>query len=218
MQEIWVVIKFGGTSVSTMGNWCHIVGIIKRHLAANRRVLVVCSAITQVSNKLEHLIVSALSGQHVAVLEDLSAIHQRLSNELGVNFDIHLASHFNRLRQLAEGIALIGEASPRIRAQVMSYGELLLTILGAEYLRSQHLKLDWQDARKLLIAEPDPLVHQSAAYLQARCSADQDDILLNQLNALAPIVLTQGFIASNTEGETVLLGRGALIFSRLFCR
>jgi len=32
--------------------------------------------------------------------------------------------------------------------------------------------------------------------------------LREQLEALAPVVLTQGFIASNAAGDTVLLGRG----------
>lgn len=208
MNKTWIVVKFGGTSVSTVENWRHIATIIRRHLAGQYRVLVVCSAITQVSNQLEALLSAALKGEQGRVLQTLEDTHRQLSDALSVDFGVRLSAYFKRLTQLAEGISLIGEVSPRIRAQVMAYGELMLTVLGAAFLQDQQIQLDWQDARELLIAETDSLAHPSAAYLMARCSATPDAELLTKLNTLAPVVLTQGFIAHNTASETVLLGRG----------
>lgn len=208
MKNLWIVIKFGGTSVSTVENWRHILTIVRRHLAASKRVLVVCSAITQVSNKLESLVTAALAGKHTTALTELTEIHQRLCEGLQVNFATHLNQYFQRLAQLAEGISLIGEVTPRIRAQIMAHGELMLTVLAAAFLRAEQLPVDWQDARELLIAEPNPLAHHNAAYLMAHCSAAPDENLLAKLNPLATVVITQGFIASNAAGETVLLGRG----------
>ena len=204
----WVVIKFGGTSVSTEKNWRHILTIIRGHLASSRRVLVICSAITHVSNKLEALLTASLVGEHTQLLAELEEIHKQLCTALNVDFAANLAAYFKRLTQLAEGISLIGELTPRIRAQVMAFGELMLTVLAASFLRSQQLPVDWQDARNLLITETDTLAHHSATYLMARCSAHPDANLLTKLNTLSPLVITQGFIASNSAGETVLLGRG----------
>jgi diaminopimelate decarboxylase/aspartate kinase len=208
LHNPWIVIKFGGTSVSTQENWGHIVTIIRRHLAASRRVLVVCSAITQVSNKLEALVTAAKNGEHQPLLQELEEIHRRLCENLGVDFAANLAPYFNRLAQLTEGIYLLGELTPRIRAHVMAHGELMLTVIGAAFLRSQQFNPDWQDARGLLSVEDDPLAHQHAAYLMGRCSSAADPNLLTQLNALSSLVITQGFIASNSAGDTVLLGRG----------
>ena len=129
-KKPWIVIKFGGTSVSTAENWGHISTIIRQHLAASRRVLVVCSAITQVSNKLEALVNAALAGKPLAALGELETIHRSVSQALQVDFDQQLSAYFTRLTQLAEGISLIGEASPRIRALIMAHGELMLTELG----------------------------------------------------------------------------------------
>ena len=75
MANPWIVIKFGGTSVSTEKNWRHILTIIRGHLAASRRVLVVCSAITHVSNKLEALLTAALVGEQSQSLAELEEIH-----------------------------------------------------------------------------------------------------------------------------------------------
>ncbi len=208
MKNTWIVIKFGGTSVATAENWQKIANIVKKHLTHSRRILVVCSAITNVSNKLEALVSAALVGEYHAGLQELEEIHRHLSDSLSLDFSSLLSAHFKRLTQLAEGISLIGEASPRIRAQVMAFGELMSTILGAAYLQKEKLAVTWQDARQLLITEADPLAHQSAAYLAAHCKAEPDPELIKKLDDFSPVVLTQGFIASNTSGETVLLGRG----------
>jgi bifunctional diaminopimelate decarboxylase / aspartate kinase len=207
-NHLWIVIKFGGTSVSTEENWRHIVTIIRKHLNASRRVLVVCSAITQVSNKLDALLNAALANEHTHHLAELEKIHRRLCEALNVDFSSLLSPYFKRLTQLAEGISLIGELTPRIRALVMAHGELMLTVIATAFLRAQQLSVDWQDARELLTVDSDPLAHHSAAYLMARCNALPDDRVLQKLNTLQPLVITQGFIASNASGETVLLGRG----------
>ena len=47
-----------------------------------------------------------------------------------------------------------------------------------------------------------------ASMLSATCNFAPDAALDAQLQALAPIVITQGFIASDEDGNTVLLGRG----------
>ena len=55
----WVVVKFGGTSVSTLANWRNIALVVKRRLRNRRRVLVVHSAITKITDMLEKLLVAA---------------------------------------------------------------------------------------------------------------------------------------------------------------
>ena len=75
-------------------------------------------------------------------------------------------------------------------------------------MRAQDFPVTWQDARELLVVEADPLAHQAAAYLAARCSSNRDELLSAKIEQLTPVVITQGFIAANAEGHTVLLGRG----------
>ena len=70
----------------------------------------------------------------------------------GPDFDRHIGE----LQQIAAGIALVGEISERIRARVMATGELLATVLGAQFLRSQGLEVTWIDARTVLKAESAP--------------------------------------------------------------
>ncbi|EQD37884.1 aspartate kinase III, partial [mine drainage metagenome] len=90
----------------------------------------------------------------------------------------------------------------------MSAGELMATDLGARYLAAQGLEARWADARTLLLADDRVGASAKASVLSAVCRFEPDQALLERLEDLAPVVVTQGFIASDAEGNTVLLGRG----------
>lgn len=42
---------------------------------------------------------------------------------------------FEGLKHLLEGVSLVEEASPRVKARVMAHGELLSTLLGVAILK-----------------------------------------------------------------------------------
>ena len=46
----WIVLKFGGTSVSSRDNWNNIAGVVARRRAAGARVLIVHSAISGITD------------------------------------------------------------------------------------------------------------------------------------------------------------------------
>jgi len=51
----WVILKFGGTSVSSPANWAVIERVVRARLADGKRPLVVHSALAGVSNQLESI-------------------------------------------------------------------------------------------------------------------------------------------------------------------
>jgi bifunctional diaminopimelate decarboxylase / aspartate kinase len=204
----WIVLKFGGTSVSSLANWRNIARVAKERNANGARVLIVHSAVTGITDRLEKLLESALRGSHQEVLAFIIDRHRQLCQELGIPVSAELERHFSELTQIASGLSLIGELSDRTRARVMSKGELMATELGARFLRSQGLNVDWADARTMLKAEDRRGASSKASMLNATCGFAPDAELDARLSTMAPIVLTQGFIASDSDGDTVLLGRG----------
>ena len=52
-HSAWVVLKFGGTSVSSLANWKNIAAVVKKRGATGAQVLVVHSAVTGITDKLE---------------------------------------------------------------------------------------------------------------------------------------------------------------------
>jgi diaminopimelate decarboxylase/aspartate kinase len=204
----WVVLKFGGSSVSSLANWRNIAQITRSRLSEGARVLIVHSAVTGTTDKLEKLIEAALRGSHEEIFAAIQERHRRLATELEIPVSLALERQFQELGQISAGVALVGELSDKTRARVMAAGELMATDLGARFLKAQGLDAHWLDARTVLRADERRGGTAKASVLNATCIFTPDEAFREQLNALGPVVVTQGFIASDAEGNTVLLGRG----------
>jgi bifunctional diaminopimelate decarboxylase / aspartate kinase len=201
----WTVMKFGGTSVAAPKNWEIIARLARKRLADGERVLIVHSALAGVSNLLESLPGAALEGAGESHAEAVKARHREFAKEAGLDAEALLAAPFARIDALTAGISLIGEASPRVRAELMASGELMASALGLAQLKKLGLDPHGLDAREALTAS-----HASGdarSWLDNAVDEGFDAALAERIEP-HELVLTQGFIASNGEGGTVLLGRG----------
>ena len=203
----FVVMKFGGTSVATAESWRAIASLVKARVEEGLRPLVVHSALAGVSNELQDLPEIAIESGGAEQIASIRRRHTELAEALGVSPAL-CDPHFDTLQQLIDGVRLVGEISPRVLARIMATGELAATTLGAAFLATEGLAAQWRDARELLRSEN--LVDQSerAAFLSATCAFEPDEALQSDLARRNSVVVSQGFIARNDSGETVLLGRG----------
>jgi len=199
----WVVLKFGGTSVSTAANWRNIVAVLRERIHAGFRPVVVHSALSGITDRLEGLLAHSTEG----AIEALDANHRKLAGELGIEPGERYEQFIGELRALLIERAERGP-SHRLRARVMAQGELLATALGARYLQSQGLPTVWVDARTVLRSEERVGTNEQAALLSATCDFRPDAHLQAAFDRYQAVIITQGFIASNGDGDTVLLGRG----------
>lgn len=207
----WIVLKFGGTSVSTAANWVTIASVVRARLAAGYRPLIVHSALSGVTQGLETLASRALTREHAEVFSDIEARHQSLAADLGFTLDESEAAigpDRRELRALVEGVALVNELTPRTRARLVAFGERMATRLGAESLRRAGIPVTWLDARDLLTSVDRGNGSETAPYLSAECDAAADPALVARLGQVEGVPLTQGFTARNAAGDTVVLGRG----------
>jgi diaminopimelate decarboxylase/aspartate kinase len=207
-QRRWVVLKFGGTSVASGARWQTIAELVEKRLAEGVRPLVVCSALAGISNLLEALAPLAAADRHHDALATIEARHLEIARELGLDGATLLEEDLAELRRLVLGASLLRGAGPPLVARIMAFGELLATRLGAAFLNARAIPTTWVDARSLLEAR----IASSAgarSYLAASCDWSPDHEVRELLAAQPTVaVLTQGFIARNAAGETVLLGRG----------
>lgn len=204
----WVVMKFGGTSVARAENWESIERLLRERLSDGERPFICLSALAGVSNALLEMIEAATRGDDIEThLADIEQRHAVLANSLEVDVSV-LEELFATMRQLIVGVRLVGEASLRVQARIMSIGELASTTLGAEFLGSRGLDVEWREATSMLIALSERDKSERAAFLAARCDFAPNEQLQQELAASRGVVLTQGFVAANEAGDTVLLGRG----------
>jgi diaminopimelate decarboxylase/aspartate kinase len=200
----WVVLKFGGTSVASAARWRTILALASRRRAEGMRVLVVVSALAGVTDALKALC-ACVPAERAAAFAQLTARHRELAQ------DMQLAEVPRLDQWLASLRALVAQAAPEQlawRAAVQGHGELLSSALGAAYMSANGLATGWLDARDALQARELPFLNQRARALSAQVQAEPDPALAARLAADGEVFITQGFIARNAEGDTVLLGRG----------
>jgi diaminopimelate decarboxylase/aspartate kinase len=209
MSRPWVVLKFGGTSVSSAGSWATVADRA-RDLLPERRVWIVASALEGVTNLLETAIDDALDGNAGDARFGLRERHRDLAAEIGLSSEAMkpVERIFEKLERRLEGVRLTGEISPGLRARLMSAGELASTRLGAAALARHGLAARWVDARNLLTSRRRGREVETDTYLEARVDPGPDVGRGDEAAQGSDVVLTQGFIARTEDGKTCLLGRG----------
>ncbi|MDQ3510750.1 MAG: aspartate kinase, partial [Pseudomonadota bacterium] len=203
----WVVLKFGGTSVSRRHRWDTIGQLARKRMADEGvRVLVVVSALSGVTNELQAI--SDGAADIDARIDALVERHLAFCAELDLDADAVLGERLQALRALADG----DDARTRPlawQAELLAQGELLSSTLGAAYLAAQGLDCGWCDARGWLDAIALPNQNAWATRLAVNCRREGDpDFEARFARQASALLITQGFIARHGDGGTAILGRG----------
>jgi len=204
----WVVLKFGGSSVSDRKNWDCICEIVKKRVEQGYQVCIVHSALTGISDRLQKLIEASSQEEADKILADVERRHIKLGELLELDAEAILRENFIDLKRLSRQMISTGEAKYAMQAGILAQGELMATRLGAAFLNQKRIETNWADVRRLLYSKSQKLISDKRAFLNAECDYEPDEMLEKNLANSKRVVLTQGFTASNSEGKTVLLGRG----------
>ena len=204
----WVVIKFGGTSVSTCSRWDNIASIAATHHEAGKRVLIVVSALSGITDLLKAISEASADEARSAELRDVIVTrHRMLFGEMGLPRRNIIDAWLARLDHLL--------VDPRRRAdefawqaEMLALGELLSSTLGALYLNARGLVTHWLDSRDFLCAEALPNQSAWGQWLSASVRVRHDPGVAAALAARADVFIAQGFIARSGESSTAVLGRG----------
>jgi diaminopimelate decarboxylase/aspartate kinase len=202
----WVVLKFGGTSVSRRNRWDTIGTLAAKRMAEDdARVLVVVSALSGVTNELQAISNGSDVDARIAALVER---HRAFCTGLDLDADAVLGERLAALQAFATD-ARAAARTLDWQAEVLAQGELLSSTLGAAYLRSQGLDFGWCDARDWLDAVSLPNASEWAQRLSVNCRSDGDGPTRERF-AQQPtrMLITQGFIARHGDGGTAILGRG----------
>jgi len=203
----WIVLKFGGTSVSRRERWDNIAAIAHGWLARGRRVVVVVSALSGITDKLKALAEAAAAPDRSAVRDAIVERHRSMIDELTLTDHAPIHYWLERLDALVANPRADAAALPW-QAEVLALGELMSSTLGVAYLRALGMPAHWLDAREHLLSAPLPNQNAWGRHLSASVPTAADPGLCATLAARGDLFITQGFIARNEAGQTVILGRG----------
>ncbi|WP_078000417.1 lysine-sensitive aspartokinase 3 [Edwardsiella tarda] len=199
MQQT-IIAKFGGTSVANADAMLRCADIILSNPAVR---VVVLSAAAGVTNQLIALAEGRDSTERQRLLDEIARIHEEILHALPDSTVVRneIASMLDNIAMLAEAASLATSAA--LTDELVSHGELMSTLLFSELLRTRGVAAEWFDIRKIMRtddrfgkAEPD----------QEQLQALAQQYLAPRLNDA--LIITQGFIGSESKGRTTTLGRG----------
>lgn len=200
------VAKFGGTSVADHAAMSRSAEIIKNNPLAKVVLISACSGVTNLLVELANGISD--NEQRSQRLQQLRTIHQSIIDELTqpecVSAEIY---------QLLDDIATLSEQtamspSAQLTDQLVAHGELLSTYLFTQILNEMGAKAQRLDIRHVM--RTDSQYGKAVPDINTiRQLAEQHlQPLLND-----KIVVSQGFIGSDENGQTTTLGRGGSDYS-----
>lgn len=204
-QSTLVVAKFGGTSVADFTAMQRSAEIVMSHPEVKIVVLSASAGVTNLLIELASGLSAELRAERLAAIKTIQfAILEKITNPSTITSKIESL--------LAEIAVIAGQAttgsSPMLTDKLVSYGELMSSLLFTEILRDRQVAAEWFDVR-LMMRTDDQFGR-----------AQPDIVQLKQLSAqtLVPLldhnlVVTQGFIGCDTQSRTTTLGRGGSDYS-----
>ncbi|HEX7815316.1 bifunctional aspartate kinase/diaminopimelate decarboxylase [Dyella sp.] len=203
----WIVMKFGGTSVATLPRWQNILELVSSRRAEGARVLIVVSALSGITDALKQMCAEGDKGKRSEAAKTIAARHHQLLEHMQLSAPDTLEARLRELARLAEeGPSKMGELA--WAALVQAHGELMSSALGSAFLTHGGLTTEWVDARECLAAVALPNQNERTKLLSAMVEARPDAAIAARLAMRGEVFITQGFIAREAQGRTVLLGRG----------
>jgi aspartate kinase len=199
------VFKFGGASVKDPEAIKNTGNIIQKFAA--EKLLVVVSAMGKTTNALEKLAELAQTGKNtLPELEQLKEFHKNIIKNLFSNSGEVTAAVAKSFDALEKELQRKGDYD-LVYDQIVSFGEIISTIILYHYLLEQKVAAAWVDAREFITTDN--------TYREAKIDWTKT---AKQIQALVPVVakqtiITQGFIGQTQQGLTATLGREGSDFS-----
>ncbi|MEZ4798901.1 MAG: aspartate kinase [Flavobacteriales bacterium] len=197
------VFKFGGASVKDAASVRNVASILQRF--PNDKLVVVISAMGKVTNALEELHRARYHGGDTAeIIQRLTDYHRSIAEELfGNDIENCMATFDVYMNELLEKIGLPKSTNEDLEYdKIVCYGELFSTSIVFEYLKKSGFNTAFTDAR-LTIKTDDR--HRDAR-VDWNKSALAVQNIAHQLEH-HDVVIIQGFIGSDSHGNTTTLGR-----------
>lgn len=209
------VLKFGGSSLASLERFNEVARIVKSQ-AESEKVCLVLSAPQGVTNTLVELcdlaylgsdyqpLLQQLQQRYSDLLQQASAL---LTSQQQESVQSIILQQLEQLGAQLKGIQLLKHCPDHIKAQILGLGEQFSVALMTVLLNSL--------SQQAVSLNAITAVKSSGDYLNASADIAASEQTLQQAVAAqhAQIYVIAGFVSSNAQGETCLLGRNGSDYS-----
>lgn len=199
------VFKFGGASLKNAQAVRNMSAIVKDY--ASEPLLVVVSAMDKTTNALEQVIHQFLKGgNYQSEINKILDYHQTMVEELFEN-PTEMLSIFEGLASQLTGKLTLHDDEDKLYDQVVCFGEILSSVIVHHYLNTVGINNTWKDARQLICTDK--------TYREGKVEWALTESSISPLKKEmeTQVIITQGFIGGDAEGNTTTLGREGSDFS-----
>ncbi|MBU2892657.1 lysine-sensitive aspartokinase 3 [Colwellia sp. D2M02] len=202
------IAKFGGTSVADYDAMMRCANIIKND-ASNR--LVVVSASAGVTNHLVRLGQSDVSlAEQADIISQIKAIQLNITQHFSVDIERALNTEIESLLEALSALALAQSKQYNLQHSdaILSFGEQLSSRIFAQVLRVADVAGEYFNVQEVM--KTNSLFGKAVvdvAQLRELCQSELAPKLVNK------VIVTQGFIGQDAQGNTTTLGRGGSDYS-----
>jgi aspartokinase/homoserine dehydrogenase 1 len=199
------VLKFGGTSVSSKETVRNISEILKK---STDNQIVVCSALSKVTNMLEDAAKKAADGD--STYKEVSAqiekrhndfIDELIAKELQGDLKQTIHNYIASLEKVLEAVYFLGELSQRAYYIIVSFGEKMSNSIIFKYLSIHNGNVGYLDSSQIIITRNingKEDVNRSVTFRNIQESWKKE----------YKITVAPGFISKSEKGYATTLGRG----------
>lgn len=200
------VAKFGGTSVANFEAMSRCSAIIENNPQTRLVVSSACSGVTNLLVELANGVQDA--DQRLSIIKQLADIHDSIIDQLSeptqVEKEVH--SMLDSIASAAEAASF--QSSKKLTDHLVACGELMSTYILTQLMRERGVNAVRFDIREVLRTDSH----------YGRAEPQIEEIAKLAQEKLAPlcaeyVVVTQGFIGSDEQGNTTTLGRGGSDYS-----
>ena len=202
------VLKFGGTSVGSSKNISKVIKIVKEE-SASENIVVVVSAVGGITDKLLVAADKAINKDHsykqdfeALRLKHIEVIDGLLSGEVHEATTDIVLEHLSRLEKLLDGVYLINELSPKTTDKLLSFGELISSLIIYETMKSKGLNVQLKNSQNLIVTDSN--FTNAAVNFEETNSNIKMYFESNQ----KMVTILPGFISKSEQNEITTLGRG----------
>ncbi len=204
------VFKFGGASIKDAQSIQNMADIIRSYHGED--IVIVVSAMGKTTNQLEYMFHKIVSNEECKIeFSHLVSYHESIISELfkkdASRINQKTGVIFNEIRSLNNDYSKYNSEDQFYDALV-SFGEIISSLIIAEYLTLSGITITWVDARKLIVTDQ--------TFREGKI--EWDITTKNILDTIGTLlmknpVITQGFLGATNKGETTTLGREGSDFS-----
>ena len=202
------VLKFGGTSVGSSTNIRKVAKIVKDSVETSQ-VIVVVSAVGGITDKLISASSKAIQNDQSYKLDfenikqqHFQIIGELLSADVLANTKEIIQNKMSEIEDLLHGICLVNELSAKTTDRLLSYGELISSLIVFEFMQQQGFNVQLKNSQNLIVTDSN--------FTNASVQFDETNANITAYfeNNTKQITVMPGFISKSEDDKNTTLGRG----------